>query len=46
LAVYGMQSAALWGRQSCLQAAFQAAVQRHSRSSRVFSSASCFAGIT
>jgi len=40
-----MQSAALCGRQSCLQAAFQAAVQQTTHAVRTYSSGFVFAGI-
>ena len=45
LAICGMHSAALCGRQSCLQAAFQAAVQQTTHAVRTYSSGFVFAGI-
>jgi hypothetical protein len=41
LAVRGMRAAALCGRQSCLQAAFQAAVEQTTHAVAVISPASC-----
>ena len=43
LAFRSMESAARWGRQSCLQAAFQAAVDTEQTVRRHFSPASCLA---
>src|ERR1700689_2290193 len=45
LAVRGMQATALCGRQSCLQAAFQAAVQQTTHAVRTYFSGFVFAGI-
>jgi hypothetical protein len=45
LAVRGMQAIALCGRQSCLQAAFQATVQQTTHAVRTYSSGFVFGGI-